>query len=114
MATKGHEAQAVLLPQREEMMAQLRAKTDVMGVTPQTDRFYEDFIGKIAGSRKVGAGLAVAWELASYDTLRDLPPAINVVVGMNFDKVVRAVAPAIAEDAINERNGALSGLERPT
>ena len=35
-----------------------------------------------------------------------------IIVGMNVDEVVRAVAPAIAEDAIKTRNEALSSLER--
>lgn len=80
------------LPGREEMVKLLK-EAGVYGTTPQTDRMYDSFIEKVAGSEKVGAGLVMAWELAKYDTLRDYPPMIGMLVDMSFDQVVDAVSP---------------------
>jgi hypothetical protein len=35
----------------------------------------------------------MAWELASYDTLRDYPPQVQAIMSMYFDRVVDTVTP---------------------
>jgi hypothetical protein len=80
------------LPSKEEMTRLLK-EAGIYGTTPQTDRMYDSFIEKVAGSEKVGMGLVMAWELAKYDTLQGYPPMIAVLVDMNFDQVVDAVSP---------------------
>jgi hypothetical protein len=93
------------LPDREEMVRLLK-EAGVYGTTPQTDRMYDSFIEKVAGSEKVGMGLVMAWELAKYDTLQGYPPMLGVLVDMNFDQVVDAVSPnpELANEAKAFRN----------
>ena len=92
----------VKIPNREELTQKL-TDSGFYGVSPQTDRFYDSFIGKIAGSEKVGGGLALSWALSIYDTLRDMPPMVVAAVEMNFESVVGAVSPELLEDAMDFR-----------
>lgn len=89
----------VKMPDAEELLKRIPDGT--FGLTEQTDAFYRRFAESIGGSEKVGAGLNMAWELASYDTLRSYPAIMRAMVNMNFDKVVDAVTPdpEVAEQA---------------
>lgn len=104
---------ATMMPNQEEMITRLEG-TGVLGVTPQTDAFYRNFVDQVADTQKAGAGLHMAWTLASYDTLRDLPPVISAVVDMNFDRVVDAVTPdlEVADQAKQFRQEVLETLRR--
>lgn len=82
----------VVMPRAEEMKEKLRA-IGIYGVTPQADTFFDNFIGQIAESEKVGAGLYTAWELAQYDTLRDYPVQIRVVLNIGFERIIDTITP---------------------
>lgn len=86
------EQKVVMMPKLEVMEQKLH-EAKVLGIAPQTDKFYKHFAASVADSQKVGSGLSLAWDLASYDTLSDLPPAVQIVVDMNFDDVIDAVTP---------------------
>lgn len=82
----------VMMPNREEMVKRL-TKARLMGITPQSDRFFGIFIDQVADSEKVGPGLNMAWELAGYDTLEGYPPLIKAIIDMNFDRAIDIVTP---------------------
>lgn len=80
------------MPGRDQMIGKLK-EAGIYGMTPQSDRMFDAFVGSVADSEKVGAGLAMAWELASYDTLRDYPPQVQGIMSMYFDRVIETVTP---------------------
>lgn len=82
----------VHMPPREEILQRLQ-EAGLYGITPQSDLFYDRFVDKIADSKKVGEGLVLAWTLAAYDTLREYPPMIGVLVDMNFGRAIDAITP---------------------
>lgn len=110
----GKEAQQkmVRMPSREEILQRLPAGT--LGITPQTDAFYMNFVDSIADSEKVGGGLNMAWELAGYDTLRGYPAIVRAGVNISFDRVVDAITPdsEVAEQAKEFRKKVLEEAER--
>lgn len=110
----GKEAQqkVVRMPSREEILQRLPAGT--LGITPQTDAFYMNFVDSIADSEKVGMGLNMAWELADYNTLRAYPAVIRAFVKMGFDRVVDAITPdpEVAEQAKEFRKKVFEEVER--
>ena len=99
-ATGSPEPKFVQMPQKEEMLKKLK-EIGILGQTSQNDRFYKDFVDKVAGQEKVGNGLALAWTLAEYDNLREFPPIVAAIVRENFDDVIDAVTPdlQVAADA---------------
>ncbi len=105
----------VMMPTGEELLGKLK-DAGVLGVSPQTDRFYRRFVEQIADQEKVGAALQLAWELASYDTMRDLPSIVRAAVGMNFDRVVDVVSPdpEFAAQAKAFRQKVFEEIERQT
>ncbi len=85
--------QIVRMPQASEMVAKL-TEAGLYGISPQTDEFYNAFIGAVADEEKVGAGLTLAWELSLYDWMHQgMPPVMRGLVGMNFDRAIDAVTP---------------------
>lgn len=117
MATKLNEpkelkvgVKAVRLPSKEIMLAQLRERTGpfVLGISRQTDAFYEHFVGSIANSKTTAEGLETAWESATYDKLAESPKAFIINIALTFERAVRTIAPEIAEDAIKLRAGKMN------
>jgi hypothetical protein len=94
------EPKVVQMPSREEMVQKLQ-EIGLYGTAPQTDAFFNNFVGQLAGSEKAGMALQMAWELATYDTMMSLPPVVRVVLNIGFNRVVDAVTPdpEVAEDA---------------
>ena len=94
------EMKVAKMPGRDDMIGKLK-DAGIYGMTPQSDRMFDNFVGSVADSEKVGPGLAMAWELASYDTLRDYPPQVQAIMSMYFDRVVDTVTPdpEVAEEA---------------
>ena len=84
----------VMMPPVEEMMEKL-TKAGVYGKEEVEDRFLRSFVEKVAGSKKVGQGLVMAWMLSEYDVLRDYPPVISGLIRFNFDEVIDAVTPDV-------------------
>jgi hypothetical protein len=107
------ELKAVVMPGREEMLQKLQ-KAELLGVSEQTDRFYQRFVESVAGSSKVGPGLNLAWELAAYDTLRAYPAVLKSLVDMNFNHTIEAVTPdpEVAAQAIEMRNEMMAKLRK--
>jgi hypothetical protein len=83
---------AVTMPEAQQMEQKL-TEAGLIGMTEQSDRVFKRFVSSVAGSEKVGAGLAMAWSLANYDELKDYPPQVQAIMGMYFDKVVDTVTP---------------------
>jgi hypothetical protein len=83
---------AVKMPTREQMTEKMK-EGNFLGMSSQTDAFYNRFIDSVADSKKVGAGLNRVWELAKYETLRDYPPALKVLIDMDYEDVIDAVTP---------------------
>ena len=103
MATRNMEL--VQMPSTEKMLQQVMEKTNVFGVSPQTDKFYESYFRSIANKQKSALGLVVlAWQTAGSDSFRGFPSVMDELLGKNFEVVVEAIAPKIAEDAIRIRN----------
>ena len=90
----------IIMPERAEMVEKLR-EANVYGIAPQTDEFFDSLIRKLAGSSKVGQGLAIAWVQSEYDVLRNLPPVMTPLVRMRFNDVIDAITPdaEVAQDA---------------
>ncbi len=107
------EPKAVQMPTGDEMLRRLQA-TGLYGLTPQTDAFYDQFMKYSAGHQLNGMGLTNTWELASYDTLRQYPPALRAVIGAGFDRVIDAITPdeKVADDAKQFRKKVLEELAR--
>ena len=83
----------VRMPQAEEMVAKLQ-EAGLYGISPQTDEFYDMFIGVVADNEKFGEGLTLAWELSLYDWMQQgMPPVMRGLVGMSFDRAIDAVTP---------------------
>ena len=95
----------VQMPSTEKMLQQLMEKTNVFGVSKQADQFYESYFRSIANKQKSALGLVVlAWQTAGSDSFRGFPSVMDEVMGKNFEAMVKAIAPKVAEDAIRIRN----------
>jgi hypothetical protein len=93
------------MPSTEKMLQQTMEKTNVLGVSQQNDKFYESYFSSIANRPKSALGLVVlAWQTAGNDSFRSTPSVMAEVTGKNFEAVIKAIAPNIAEDAIRIRN----------
>lgn len=91
-AAKGQADKVVRMPDAQQIEQKLK-DAGLIGATPQGDRVYKRFAQSVGGSEKVGPGLAMAWELANYDELKDYPPQVMGIMSMFFDKVVDTVTP---------------------
>lgn len=114
-SSEGKGPKVVHMPSKEDILQRLRT-TGLYGVTPRTDIFFDRFIGQVADSEIVGAGLNVAWELASYDTLRAYPPIMRTAVGLSFNRVIDAITPEpeVADDAKAFRQQILDEIKAKT
>lgn len=86
-----------VLKAREAALGRLSA-AGVMGVSAEADRFYKCYAGAIAGNPHDSAGLVLTWELTC--SLFNDRPGLLKAVDADFGKVVRAVAPEMADEAI--------------
>lgn len=93
----GTTAEKVVIMPEAQQMEQKLTEAGLLGMTEQTDRVFKKFVSKVAGSEKVGVGLAMAWTLASYDELKDelkdCPPPVQAITSMYYDNVVDTVTP---------------------
>lgn len=83
---------SVMMPNREEMAQKLQ-EAGLLGMTPQSDEFFNKFIDSVADNKKVGLGLNLDWEFAVHNILGDSPLAVMIMIGMYFDRVVDTVTP---------------------
>lgn len=98
--SEGREPKVVKMPPAEVILQKIQS-TELYGLTPQTDAFFDSLVGHTANRELVGMGLVMSWEMAAYDTLRPYPRVVRALVDMDFDKVIDAITPDIevAKDA---------------
>jgi len=89
---KGKQDKVAKMPDVQQMEQKL-TEVGLLGISEQSDRVFKRFASSVAGSEKVGAGLAMAWELANYDELKDYPPQVQALMSMYFNKTVDTVTP---------------------
>lgn len=104
---------SVMMPTREVMVEKLQ-QARLLGMTPQSDKFFNQHVDSIANSPKVAAGLNLAWELVMYDTLNDYPAVIQAAMSLYYDDVVDAITPdsEVASQAKIVRRQMLEKLEK--
>lgn len=86
------EQKSVPMPNRESMTQSLE-DIGLYGLTPQSDKVLNSFIGLVANSSKDGIGLALCWELASSEELRDYPREVHVIVSTFYERVIDTIIP---------------------
>lgn len=104
-------SKTILMPTADEMRTRLQAAKlygdDGLG------RILDKFIGKVAGTGKVGEGLYMAWQLSIRDAgMNDGPAAEQVILDMLFNQVINAlqIDTAVAETAKKFREEVLAKL----
>lgn len=83
---------AVRMSSREVMLQKLQ-EAKLLGLSVQTDTFFERLVESLADSQKVAPGLNLAWELIMDDTLGDYPLAIRAALDLYFDETMDAIIP---------------------
>lgn len=91
-ASSERQDKVVTMPEAQNMVKKL-TDAGLINMDEESDRVMKKYIQKVAGTNKVGAGLAMAWSLAIYDELKDYPPQIQGVMSMYFDIVIDASTP---------------------
>lgn len=102
---------AIVMPTADEMRIRLQA-AKLYGDSG-LERVLNKFIEKVAGTRKVGEGLYMAWQLSIRDAgMNDGPAVEQVVIDMLFDQVINAlqIDTTVAETAKKFREEVLNKL----
>lgn len=85
----------VTMPDKILMLEQLR-EAEILGKSRELDALLNKFADQVAGTRKAAEDLNLAWELAGYDTLKDVSatlPIMGAIFMMEFDRVIDVVTP---------------------
>lgn len=97
----------ILMPSKAELLGRLKQRSQVLGLGSTADGFYDHYVGSLANRTQGAKDLQTAWEQAAHRCLSNYPANVAVAIGLNFDAVVRAIAPELAQEAINFRNSIL-------
>ena len=89
---KSPEDKIVRMPEREIILRKLQ-DIGLLGVSGQTNIFYQTLAERLSDREIVGVGLNLTWELVGHDTLGDYPPLVRAAVGLNFNNVIDAITP---------------------
>lgn len=100
------------MPDREILARQLQ-QIGVLGISEQTNAFFQRFTEYLSDKTVNAPGVYMAWTLAGTDTLSGYPPVVGIMMDVYFDWVVDAIIPDkdVAENAKTVRSRTLDTVE---
>lgn len=103
----------VNMPNREILVRKLH-EGGVLGISDQTDSFFNSFANWVSGGEVSAEGIVNSWYLTMASTLADQAPVVQNAVDMYFDRTVDLITPdpEVAQQAKDHRKMVLEEIKK--